>query len=73
MKNNLSLLMGMRRMKITDVYRDTGIARSTLHDLYNEKSENPDTKTIIKLCNYFKVTPNEFLGFHSVDKIKEPQ
>ena len=49
-------------MNIADVHEDTGIAKTTLYGLYKETTENPDTKTVMKLCKYLKVTPNDFFG-----------
>nr|DAN50770.1 MAG TPA: putative DNA-binding protein [Bacteriophage sp.] len=28
--------------------------------MYHERTENPDTRTVMKLCEYFNVTPNDF-------------
>ncbi len=52
----------MKKLKVSDVYKDTGIAKTTLYGLYKETTKNPDTKTVMKLCEYFEVTPNEFFG-----------
>ncbi|MGW7931520.1 helix-turn-helix domain-containing protein [Staphylococcus xylosus] len=62
MKNNFRVLIAERKLNIADVYRDTGIAKTTLYGLYKEKTDNPDTKTVMKLCEYLKVTPNHFFG-----------
>ncbi|RIO42084.1 helix-turn-helix domain-containing protein [Staphylococcus nepalensis] len=62
MKNELSVLLGKKRMSVSKLSKDTDIAPATLYSLYHEKNKNPDTKTILKLCKYFEVTPNEFFG-----------
>lgn len=62
MNNNLSMYIGIKKTNVTKVSKDTGIARSTLHDLYHCKNQNPDTKTVMKLCLYFNITPNDFFG-----------
>nr|WP_241965707.1 helix-turn-helix domain-containing protein [Staphylococcus simulans] len=36
--------------------------------MYHEKTKNPDTSTIIKICKYLKITPNEFLGIDNKEK-----
>lgn len=69
MKNNLRILMAMRKEKISDVKSNTGISRTTLHGIYYENTENPDIRTIMTLCDYFKVTPNEFLGIEPIIKL----
>lgn len=68
MKNTLSTIMGQRKLKIADVQKETGISRTTLHNLYYEKSSNPDTKTVMALCNFFNVTPDQFFGYKSLEK-----
>ncbi|WRN10460.1 helix-turn-helix transcriptional regulator [Staphylococcus aureus] len=61
MNNNLSLLMGKHRVTASKLSTVTGISRTSIHGLYHERTENPDTKTVMKLCEYFNITPNEFL------------
>ncbi|WP_239728000.1 MULTISPECIES: helix-turn-helix transcriptional regulator [unclassified Mammaliicoccus] len=65
MKNNLSLLMGKERCKISDIHRYTGVSRTTLQNLYYERTKNPDIQTVMKICKYFGITPNEFFGIKS--------
>ncbi|WP_414051086.1 helix-turn-helix domain-containing protein [Macrococcus animalis] len=67
MKNTLSTIMGHKKLKISDLQKNTGISRTTLHDLYYEKSLNPDTKTVMTLCNFLDVTPDEFFGFKNLN------
>lgn len=71
MMNNLSVLMGMKRISGTKVSEDTGISRNTIHLLYHQKTNNPDTQTVLKLSKYFGVTPNEFLGVEPIRQLKE--
>ncbi|MFE8114259.1 helix-turn-helix domain-containing protein [Mammaliicoccus sciuri] len=65
MKNNFSVILGMKKLRISDVHKDTGISRTTLHTLYTEKNNNPDTKTVMKLCEYFDITPNDFFDINN--------
>ncbi|EKS24280.1 hypothetical protein HMPREF9310_02107 [Staphylococcus simulans ACS-120-V-Sch1] len=62
MKNNLSMLMGKERISAVELSKETRISRSTIHGLYHERTKNPDTKTVMTLCDFFGVTPNEFFG-----------
>lgn len=72
MKNNFSVLLGIKKVKIAEVSRETGISRTTLQTLYKENNKNPDTKTIMTLCRYFEVTPNDFFGIKEIKgKTKE--
>ncbi|MEX6013346.1 helix-turn-helix domain-containing protein [Mammaliicoccus sciuri] len=60
MKNNLSVLLGANRIRVTELSEKTGIATSTLYNLYHEKTLNPDIKTVLKICDYFNITLNDF-------------
>lgn len=64
MNNNLSLLIGKKRISVSSLSNDTSISPTPLYSLYHERTANPDTKTVMKLCEYFNVTPNEFFGIN---------
>ena len=51
-KCHLSRILGEKRLKVTDVARDTGINRGTITRLYHEKAERVDLASIEKLCRY---------------------
>lgn len=70
MKNNLSMLVGKNRISVTQLSIEVGISKTSLFNLYHEKTENPDTKTVMKLCEYFNVTPNEFFGINEKEGVK---
>ncbi|MCE5013264.1 helix-turn-helix transcriptional regulator [Staphylococcus warneri] len=70
MKNQFRVILAERKLKISDVYSATGIAKTTLYGLYHEKTTNPSLPIILKLCSYLNVTPNEFLGIENI-KVKE--
>ncbi|RDV23911.1 XRE family transcriptional regulator [Alteromonas aestuariivivens] len=60
-KCNLSALMGARKLKISDVVRDTGINRSTVTRLYHETTTRIDFETLEALCKYLECAPGELL------------
>ena len=68
MKNNLSMLMGRDRVSALKLSKETGISRTTIHGLYHERTKSPDMQIIMKLCDYFKVTPNEFFGINEKEE-----
>ncbi|MCU5746501.1 helix-turn-helix transcriptional regulator [Staphylococcus sp. SQ8-PEA] len=70
MHNNLSLLMRKHRVTASKLSIITGISRTSIHGLYHERTENLDTKTVMKLCEYFNVTPNEFFGINDKEGAK---
>lgn len=54
-KCHLSRLMGERKLKISDVARDTGLHRNTITLLYQETATRVDLDAIDSLCKYFGV------------------
>ena len=60
-KCHFSGLIGERRLKISDVARDTGINRGTLTRLYHETFTRLDLEVIDKLCIYLDVSVCDLL------------
>lgn len=56
---NLSTLMGKRRYSIQDVHKLTGLSRSTVSSLYNDRATRIDFDTLEKLCDLFECNANE--------------
>jgi putative transcriptional regulator len=69
-KCHLSRLMGERKLKISDVARDTGLHRNTITLLYQETANRVDLDAIEVLCRYFGVGVGEMLELQesSADK-----
>ena len=51
----LSALMGERKLRISDVMRDTGISRNAITRIYREDVDRLDLEILEKLCRYLKV------------------
>lgn len=62
-KCHLSKLMGERKLKISDVARDTGLHRNTITLLYQETATRVDLEAIDALCRYFEVSVADLLEF----------
>lgn len=60
-KCHLSQLMGIHKLKVADVARATGLNRSTITALYDEKATRIDLETIEKLCNHFNCQIGDLL------------
>ncbi len=58
-KCNLSRIMGEKKLKISDVSRDTGINRGTLTRLYQETAERIDIEVMNQLCEYLECEVGE--------------
>jgi len=62
-KCNLSRLMGERKLKISDVARDTNLHRNTITLLYQETATRVDLEAVNALCRYFNVTVGELFEY----------
>jgi putative transcriptional regulator len=67
-KCHLSRLMGERKLKISDVARDTGLHRNTITLLYQETATRIDLEAIDALCRYFNVTVGELFEWREETK-----
>lgn len=54
-KCHLSRLMGERKLKVSDVARDTGLHRNTISLLYHETATRVDLPAVEALCRYFGI------------------
>jgi putative transcriptional regulator len=54
-------LLGERKLKISDVTRDTGINRGTLTRLYYETAERVELEVLDQLCTYFEIDLPELI------------
>ena len=62
MQNNFRVLLAKQRKKVLDVYKATGISKSTLTALYYERAKSPTIDTLKKVSSYLGVTIDEFLN-----------
>lgn len=62
-KCHLSRLMGERKLKISDVARDTGLHRNTVTLLYQETATRVDLDAINSLCKFFDVNVGQLFEF----------
>lgn len=58
---HFSRLLGERKLKVSDVARDTGINRGTLTRLYHETAERIELDAVDRLCEYLNVSVGELL------------
>ena len=62
--SKLSILMGAKRYNIQDVYEKTGLARSTIANLYHDKTQRIDYDTLDKLCKLFECNIGDIIEFY---------
>lgn len=61
--NNLSTIMGKKRIKIATFHEWTEISRSTLTQLYYDKTTMIKLDTIDKLCSTLDITLGELFEY----------
>ena len=52
-KCHLSRIMGEKKLKISDVVKDTGINRGTVTRMYHETAQRVELDVLDQLCKYF--------------------
>lgn len=62
-KCHLSRLMGERKLKISDVARDTGLHRNTITLLYQETANRIELDAVDALCEYFQIPISELFEY----------
>ncbi|WP_075202128.1 MULTISPECIES: helix-turn-helix domain-containing protein [Serratia] len=60
---HLARLMGERKMKISDVLRNTGLSRNTVSLMYKETAQKIDIEALDKLCSFFECEVADILEF----------
>lgn len=70
MKNNFRVILAKKRKTVADLSKDTGISKTTLTNLYYERTKNPDSQTLLKLSKALGVTIDEIL---TVENWKQKQ
>ena len=62
-KIHLSRILGERKQKISDVQRETGLARNTISGLYQETTARIDLATLDTLCRHLGCTVGELVEY----------
>lgn len=70
-KNNLSIIMGKKRLKMTDLARMTGLNKNTILNLYHERSKRIEFKVIDKICQSLKCQPGDLFKYISKGENKD--
>lgn len=59
LKNNLSAIMGAKRIKIYELEKISGISRSTITRLYYNQTNTVSFNTIENICKALNCTPGD--------------
>jgi putative transcriptional regulator len=60
-KCHLSRILGERKLKVSELARDTGINRNTLHRLYNETATRVELEVIEQICTHLHINVGDLL------------
>lgn len=61
--NNLSVVMGKKRMSIAETARLAGLKYSTVDNLYHDKTKSISFETLDKLCFALECEPSELFTY----------
>ena len=56
-------IMGVRRLKLKDVERSTGLSYGTLQAMYHGRQERIDYNTLSALCKGLDCQPGDLLNY----------
>jgi putative transcriptional regulator len=59
----LSHILGAKRLKMSDVARQTGIGKTTLLRLYHDRGEGIRFDVLAKLCRFLDCQPGDLLVY----------
>lgn len=63
MKNNFAKLLGERLLKVSDVYSQTGVSKTTLTNIYYQRDRNVQIMTLTKICDFLQVPLSELIEY----------
>ena len=59
----LSSILGAKRLKMSDIARETGLAKATVHALYHDRVQKVDYRVIDKLCAALNCQPGDLFEY----------
>lgn len=69
--NRILHLCNERKIAVNELANISGISPSTVYSILNEKSQNPGTITIKKLCDGLEITLGEFFNTPEFDALEQ--
>ena len=67
--NKFSMILGAKRLKITDVAKNTGISRTTLTNLYYDRNAAISLDTLDRLCSYLQCGIGDLFEYKKNDEL----
>lgn len=69
--NRILQLCDEHNLAINELANISGLSPSTVYSILNEKSQNPGTVTIKKLCDGLEITLGEFFNTPEFDALEQ--
>ncbi len=69
-KNRLSIIMGEKRMRISDVAKLTGVSYSAIYSIYYDNTKGIEFDTLDKLCWALECNTQELFRYIPDDLVK---
>lgn len=66
-RNNLSILLAERQLRITKLANDTEISRSTITSIAQNDTKMIQLDVINKICTHLSIEPKDFFSFIPID------
>lgn len=62
-KSNLAILLAERKLKMSDLAKETGINRGTIQRIYHDEVSRIEIEVMDKLCAFFDCTPCDLFTY----------
>ena len=62
-KNNLSMIMGAKRINIMELSKMSNLHYQTVYALYHDRSKGVEFETLNKLCWALECSPNDIFQY----------
>ena len=69
--NRILQLCNERNIAVNELANISGVSPSTVYSILNEKSKNPGSITIKKLCDGLEITLGEFFSTPEFDALEQ--
>lgn len=63
MYNNFSEILGERLLKVSDIHRATKISKTTLTEIYYQRTTNVQLETLQKICDFLQIPLSELIEY----------
>ncbi|WOS96779.1 helix-turn-helix domain-containing protein [Nosocomiicoccus massiliensis] len=67
MKNQLRVILAIKKISVSEIYENTGVSKTTIYGLYHEKTKNPSLITVLNICDYLGITVDNFI--HGLEEV----